>query len=122
MTSPMLFQIHMKLKTGGQSGDIDKFVNVYKRTIYAGSCEFTLFCVFRRGDSIKNVSLYQGVIVDEMLILKLKMKFGFHKMKKRNVNLAKKTFVMPDHIRRTYACCNEKCKREVKNESWHKNF
>lgn len=39
--------------------------------------------------------------------------------KEKNVNLAEKRFVMPEDVRLPGACCDEKDKREVKNETWH---
>lgn len=48
-----------------------------KGVMYAGSCEFTLSFVFRRGTWIRTVSLCQGVIGDGMLILTLRKQFQF---------------------------------------------
>lgn len=48
-----------------------------KSVMYARSCEFTLFFVFRKKTWIKTVSLCQGVIVDRMLTLTLRKQFQF---------------------------------------------
>lgn len=70
-----------------------------KSVMYARSCEFTLFFVFRKKTWIKTVSLCQGVIVDRMLTLTLRKQFQFQMRKAKNVNLAEKRFVVPEDKR-----------------------